>query len=282
LFVLALALVLTAASPAVARKKPVKADRPAPLPAPVWRAVDPEHTLVIDTNKGRIIAELTPQAAPQSVARIEQLVRMHFYDGLSFFRVIDDFMDQTGDPHNAGDGGSVLPNVPGEFDFKLSPGQIAVIDHPPGQDAGFLGALPVYSQPAAMGLLMADGKISAHITFCSGVFGMARADNPNSGNSQFFMMRQPRNALDEHYAAFGRVVVGEDVVRSIKTGEPVADPQDRMTRVQMLADMPEGVRPTVRVIDTKSAYFTALVSKSRADVGDSFGLCDVEVAGEAK
>jgi peptidylprolyl isomerase len=157
-----------------------------------------------------------------------------------------------------------------------------VIDHPPGQDAGFLGALPVYSQPAAMGVLMADGKLAAHVTFCSGVLGMARAEDPNSGNSQFFIMRQPRAALDEHYAAIGRVVVGEDVVRSIKTGEPVPAPQDTMTRVQMLADIPEGVRPTVKVIDTKSAYFTALVNKSRADVGDSFGLCDVEVAGQAK
>ena len=238
--------------------------------------------MVIDTNQGRIIAELVPEVAPQSVARIEQLVRMRFYDGLTFFRVIDDFMDQTGDPANTGQGASLLPNIPAEFTFKLSPGQVAVIDHPPGQDAGFLGALPVYSQPAAMAVLMADGKIGAHITFCSGVFGMARAEDTNSGNSQFFLMRQPHTALDAKYTAVGRVIVGEDVVRQIKTGEPVPQPQDRMQRVQVLADIPEGVRPTVRVIDTRSAYFTALVNKTRVDVGDSFGLCDVEVAGEAK
>ena len=52
---------------------------------------------------------------------IEQLARQHFYDGLTFFRVIDDFMDQTGDPQNSGAGGSNQPNVKSEFDFKYSP-----------------------------------------------------------------------------------------------------------------------------------------------------------------
>jgi peptidylprolyl isomerase len=159
---------------------------------------------------------------------------------------------------------------------------MTVVDHPPGQDAGFIGALPVLSQPAAMAVLMVDGKITAYPTFCSGVLGMARATDLNSANSQFFLMRQPRAPLDQHYTAFGRVIVGEDVVRSIKTGEPVADPQDKMTRVQMLADIPDGVRPSVKVVDTKSAYFADLVARTRADVGDSFNICDVDVAGQAK
>lgn len=273
-FVLSLAAMLIAATPAFAEK---------PLPPVAWRNVDPENTLVIDTNQGRIIVELVPEVAPQSVERVKQLARTHFYDGLTFFRVIDDFMDQTGDPKNNGQGGSVLPNLPGEFTFKIGPGgDFTVVDRPPGQDEGFVGPMPVIAQPAAMAALMADGRVNAHPTFCQGVVGMARAEDPNSANSQFFLMRQPHTALDAHYAAFGRVIVGEDVVRQIKTGEPVPDPQDRMTRVQVLADIPEGVRPQVKVVDTSSAYFKDLVARTRAQEGEAFSLCDVDVAGQAK
>jgi peptidylprolyl isomerase len=266
---------------------PVHAAKVKRLPPPAWRDVDAENTLVIDTNLGRIIVELSPQVAPQSVARIKQLARIHFYDGLTFFRVIDDFMAQTGDPSNNGQGVSTLPNLPGEFTFKLDPTKPAdtgftVISRQPGHDGGFIGALPVFSAPAAMAALTLDGQVKAYPTFCPGVIGMARGDDPGSGNSQFFLMRQPHPQLDQHYTAFGRVVVGEDVVRAIKTGEPVPAPQDQMQRVQVLADIPEGVRPNVKVIDTTSAYFAALVAKTRADVGDGMSLCDVEVAGQAK
>lgn len=273
--VLSLAALLLAATPALALEKP--------LPPPVWRDVDPENTLVIDTNQGRIIVELTPEVAPQSVARVKQLARMHFYDGLTFFRVIDDFMDQTGDPQNTGEGGSVMANVPAEFTFKLgAKNDLTVVQRLPGQDAGFIGALPVLAQPAAMSALTLDGRIDAYPTFCQGVLGMARADDPNSANSQFFLMRQAHTALDSHYTAFGRVIAGEDVVRQIKVGEPVAQPQDRMTRVQVLADIPVGVRPTVRVVDTTSTYFKDLVARRKAEVGDGFSVCDVEVASQVK
>ena len=92
-------------------------------PAPTdWRAVDAANTLMIDTNKGRVFVELYPEVAPATVARIETLARRGFYDGLTFFRVIDDFMDQTGDPKNTGEGGSDLPSLPAEFNFRVTPG----------------------------------------------------------------------------------------------------------------------------------------------------------------
>src|SRR6202012_2053978 len=107
-------------------------------------------------------------------------------------------------------------------------GDMAVVDHSDGADGGFIGALPVLSQPAAMSALTIDGRLTAHGTFCAGVVGMARANDPNSANSQFFLMRGPRDNLDTKYTPLGRVIVGQDVVRQTKPGEPVADPQDRM------------------------------------------------------
>ena len=248
-----------------------------------WRAVDADNTLVIDTNQGRVIVELYPQVAPVSAERIKVLTRQHFYDGLTFFRVIEDFMDQTGDPKNSGEGDSSLPNVPAEFTFRRGPDSaVAVVDHAPGVEYGMVGALPVVSRPLALAELTNDGKVPANGLFCPGVIGMARAEDPNSGNSQFFLMRGSHASLNGMYTAFGRVVVGEDVVRKIKLGEPVAAPQDRMLTVQILADMPGASRPQVSVIDTRSAYFANLVQRTKTDKGDDFTICDVDVAGQAK
>ncbi len=253
-------------------------------PAPGdWRPADAENTLVIDTNQGRIIVELTPLVAPQSVARLKTLARQHLYDGLTFFRVIDDFMDQTGDPKNSGEGGSTLPDLPGEFTFKRSPSDpMAVIERPDGLELGFIGAFPVASKPIAQAMLTVDGKVPAGGLFCPGVIGMARAQSPDSANSQFFLMRSAHDALNGHYAAVGRVLVGEDVVKKIKVGEPVPAPQDRMIKVQILADMPAGQRPNVRVIDTRSAYFASLTAQAKAAGGADYSICDVEVPAEAK
>ena len=238
---------------------------------------------MIDTNQGRVIVELSPIAAPQSVERLKTLARQHFYDGLTFFRVIDDFMAQTGDPKNSGEGGSTLPNLPAEFSFKHGADSgMTVVDRQPGVELGFIGVLPVASKPMAQALLTVDGKVAANGLFCPGVIGMARAESPDSGNSQFFIMRQAHAALNGRYTAFGRVLVGEDVVRKIKTGEPVPAPQDRMTKVQVLADIPAAERPNVRVINTHSAYFTALAAQTKAARGPDYDLCDIEVPAEAK
>jgi hypothetical protein len=71
-----------------------------------WRTPDPQTILIIDTNRGQVIVELVPQAAPEHVARIVALTRKGVYDKRTFFRVIDRFMAQTGDPLNTGIGPS--------------------------------------------------------------------------------------------------------------------------------------------------------------------------------
>ena len=253
-------------------------------PAPGdWRPADAENTLVIDTNQGRIIVEMIPLAAPKSVAQLKTLTRQHFYDGQTFFRVIDDFMDQTGDPKNTGEGGSSLPNVPAEFTFRRGPADpMAVIERPEGLEVGFIGALPVASQPIGQAVLTVDGKVTAGGLFCPGVLGMARANDPDSANSQFFLMRASHEQLNGRYTAFGRVLAGEDVVKRIKVGEPAPAPQDRMLKVQVLADMPAAERPNVRVVDTRSAYFTGLAAQAKAAGGAGYSICNLEVPAEVK
>ncbi|MET3665964.1 peptidylprolyl isomerase [Caulobacter sp. 1776] len=248
-----------------------------------WRTPDPNNVIVVETNKGRIIAELYPQAALNHVERVRGLVKSGFYDGLTFFRVISDFMAQTGDPQNTGMGGSDQPNLAAEFTFRRGADTPVAQSFKAGtNESGWVGVLPVTSQPSALAVMTADRKVATWGNFCSGVLGMARAGDPDSANSQFFFMRQPNASLDKTYTAFGRVLQGLDVVRNIKVGEPAPDPQDKMLSVKLLADLPADKRPSVQVMDTRSAAFKALVAKRQAELGGSFTNCDVDVPVQVK
>ena len=250
----------------------------APIPAaPDWRPLDPENGLVIETSKGRIIVEMSPEAAPKHVAQIKALARQKLYDGLTFFRVIDWFMDQTGDPKNTGEGGSSLPNLKAEFTFRRSAATPFVpVAAPMGAEEGLLGSLPVVSQTSALLTLTPDHQVSAWGTYCPGVAGMGRDDDPDSANSQFFLMRQAYPSLDKRYTVWGRVLAGLDAVRAIKTGEPVQDP-DRMLSVRVLADLPEAKRPKVYVMDAHGPAFARLLAKTRKAKGADFSVCDLEL-----
>ncbi len=159
------------------------------------RAADPENTIYMDVPKGRVVIALRPDLAPKTVAHVKELTRRGFYDGLTFHRVIDGFMAQTGDPKGNGTGGSGQ-NVKAEF-----------------------------SQ-------------SAH--FARGTVGLARASDPDSGDSQFFICFQPAPFLDGQYTIFGQVTSGMEYVDAIKKGDrnrngAVTDP-DRILRMQVAAD----------------------------------------------
>ena len=272
----AVSLSLLASAPAIAQT----------APSPDWRAVAPENLLVIDTAKGRILVEMDPRVAPQAVARVRTLADQGFYDGLTFHRVLTGFMAQTGDPLGTGAGGSELPDLTGEFQFRRGrdAGFVPVTMTPEGQ-AGLVGSLPVVTQPDAQMMVTADFKAGAEALFCPGVAGMARSSSPDSANSQFFLMMDENDSLNGLYTTFGRVVVGLDVVKALKTGPEatdgrVTDSPDSMTRVRTAAALPEGERPAVRVQSPSSAAFQAEVERVRAARGVRFSICDLQPAAE--
>ena len=126
-------------------------------------------------NGGLIKIELDPKAAPITAANFEKLVREGFYDGLTFHRVIRGFMIQGGDPAGNGTGGS-KNRIKGEF---------------------------------------AANGINNPLKHTRGVISMARAMDPDSASSQFFIMHEDAPHLDGAYAAFGKVVEGMDIVDEI-------------------------------------------------------------------
>src|SRR5271154_1088852 len=136
-------------------------------------AADLENTLYLDVPKGRVVIELRPDIAPKTVARIKELARRGFYDGIVFHRVIDGFMAQTGDPKGDGTGGS-------------------------GQN------------------LKAEFSQAHHVR---GTVSMARAQDPDSADSQFFICFAPAPFLDGKYTIWGQVTEGMEFVDQIKKGE---------------------------------------------------------------
>ena len=157
-------------------------------------AADLENTLYMDVPAGRVVIEMRPDLAPATVAQIKALVRQGFYDGLTFHRVIDGFMAQTGDPKGNGTGGS---------------------GHP----------------------LKAEFSNEKHVR---GTVSMARASDPNSADSQFFIMFAPAPSLDGKYTIWGEVVSGMDNVDKIKKGDSarngaVTNP-DKIVKMQVAAD----------------------------------------------
>lgn len=158
-------------------------------------AADPENTIYLDLKDGRVVIELRPDLAPAHVARIKELTRKGFYDGIVFHRVIDGFMAQTGDPTGTGMGGS-------------------------GQN------------------LKAEFNREPHTR---GAVSMARAQDPNSADSQFFIVLADSNFLDNQYTVWGRVTSGMEFVDKIKKGDSnnngaVTDP-DKIVKMQVAADV---------------------------------------------
>ena len=266
--------ILAASGPVVAQTAP-----------PEWRTIAPENLLIVDTAKGRILIELEPRMAPLSVERIRTLADQGFYDGLKFHRVLTDFMAQTGDPLGTGAGGSDLPDIEGEFQFRRGR-DLGFVNLAAGQAGllGIAGSMPVFTQPDAQMMVTADFKTAAQALFCPGVLGMARNQDPHSANSQFFIMTGTNESLNGLYTPFGRVLAGLDVVRALKPGVEAAngrveDP-DLMTRARTAAALPERQRPVVRVRTTSSPAFAAMVEQVRTERGARFTVCDIQPIAE--
>lgn len=246
-----------------------------------YDVIAPENLLVIDTTKGRIWVEMTPDIAPLHVARIRLLASEGFYNNVKWHRVIDGFMAQTGDPTGTGEGGSTHGTVQAELTFRRGPETaFEPVAYPAGYLEGFHHSVPVSSQPDRFYGRSQDGKATAWGMYCPGVAGMARDTDENSADSQFFLMRDVYPTLDRRYSIWGRVVAGQDVVNALKAGElpsgTVTDP-DVMTKVQVASDMPEAERPSVYRLRPDSATFRTLVATVRQAKGADFSPCDVQI-----
>lgn len=150
------------------------------------------QVLIEMENGSTLLLELYPDTAPKSVKNFLSLVNDGFYDGLGFHRVIEGFMIQGGCPDGTGAGGPGY-HIDGEF---------------------------------------ASNGFDNPLAHARGVLSMARAGDPNSAGSQFFIMHADAPHLDGNYAAFGKLLEGFDVLDAIATCEK--EPGDRPTQPQIM------------------------------------------------
>ena len=250
-------------------------------PADAWRPVNPENIIYMDLPAGTVMIELRPDIAPAHAARIRELTREGFYDGLRFHRVIEGFMAQGGDPKGDGSGGSEKPNVPGEFVRDSSEVQgFRVI----GRDriaprVGYIDGMPVGAQPESLRSFTKTARVELWPLHCPGVMSMARSSDPNSANSQFFLMiGDSRLNLDKRYTAWGWIVDGFEATRRIARGEPPTRPTPIM-RVRVASDIPESERRDVQIMRTDSETFMRYL-KRRGDVDETGyvkDICDIKI-----
>ncbi|RKQ71592.1 peptidylprolyl isomerase [Litorimonas taeanensis] len=258
-------------------------------PAEAWRSVDPENLIIIDTAYGVIGVELYPEIAPMHVEQIKSLVRSKFYDNVKFHRVIDGFMNQTGDGTNGdGTGDSDLPDIAAEFTFRRDtsmPVTLVGVRENGAQkvDVGFYKSLPVATQPTAQAMLTADGKVAASGLHCKGVTSMARTNDPNSANSQFFLMRDRASHLDRQYSIWGNTVMGRDLLTRFKVGTvgEAGFVPDKMNTVRIAADLPENERPNIDVMKTSHPAFTTFLNSQKKPDGTFPDICDIAVPTKA-
>ena len=284
---LAVAACLVAPASAQRRAQPVVSNEPSPsdilrnAPEDIWIKVDPENLLVIDLPSGPVIIEMRSDYAPDHVARVKALARAGFYNNTIFHRVIEGFMAQGGDPTGTGMGGSDLPDLKGRFVRPMA--ELPAFE-PIGRDErspqiAFLGSLPMASQPPGMTQFINTDTVAAWPMHCPYVVSMARAGDPNSANSQFFiMLGDNRRGLDQQYTAWGRVIEGSFNVRRINIGEPPERPTP-MLRARIMADLPPEEQTTFEVLRPESETFKAWLRRTAALTEDGFFVdaCSVNV-----
>jgi len=230
----------------------------------VWRQVDPDNTVMLELQEGMVVIELNPTFAPETVAQFKRLVLSRFYNGLSFYRVIDGFVAQGGDGSDLGEL-SEIPLIDAEFEIEFTEELPWVEVQAPdlfAEETGFIDGFGVARD------LKDD---TAWLTHCPGVVAMARNDDPDSSRTDFYIViGQAPRYLDRNMNVFGRVIEGMDVVQRINRG-PVSNSgvfidetaPTRIRSVRLQSEFPKKEQMQAFVMDTSSKAFDDILDDRR-------------------
>lgn len=230
-----------------------------------WRVPDPENTLYLELDSGRVVIELAPRFAPEHAANLRQLARAGYFDGLAVIRSQDNFVVQWGDPGGERPLGEARATLPPEFTVAVSPGLPFVrLPDPDGYaaEAGFSDGFPAARDPRA-------GE--AWLAHCYGMVGAGRGNEVDSGNgSELYVVigHAPRQ-LDRNIALVGRVLSGMERLAVLPRGSGPLGFYEQPSQhvpirsVRVAADVAPEARSRLEVLRTDSATFTALVEARR-------------------
>jgi len=281
----AAALCMFAAGPAAADALEGKASPSDVLAASApsdWRTLNPENTLYIDLERGRVIVMLSSALAQDHVEQVKTLAREGFYDGLSFYRVIDGFVAQGGDPFSEKDVGLARETMAAEFEEPLTDEMaVAMQDDADGYapSVGWVGSLPVGVD---------HEESSAWHLHCTGAFAFGRNNEKDSASTEFYITLQPQRYLDRNLTVAGRVVQGMEHLQALRRVSPPETKDDDLGEtiisMRIAADLPEDERAPLEILRTDTDTFDAYVEarRNRPEVffyfrPDHVNICDVNV-----
>jgi peptidylprolyl isomerase len=256
-------------------------------PATDWRLLDPENTMVVEMDLGRVFIELAPRFAPKNVANIKALVKEFYFDGLAMIRSHDNYVAQWGDPTEKRPFKNAQTKVEGEFTIKYD------------QRFPFtrLAERDVYApQVGHTNGFAAARDRKTHTTWlahCYGAIGVARDSASDSGNgsSLYAVTGHSPRQLDRNITVVGRVMQGMELLSSLPRGTAAMgfyEKPEQMTTiksVRMASDIPEAERTKLEVIRTDSKTFQQVIAAQRTRGGEWFKypvnhieLCNVPIA----
>ena len=235
-----------------------------------WRSLDPENTLYLELEKGRVVIELAPDFAPKNVANIKALVKEGYFDGLAMIRSHDNYVAQWGDSSEKREFKNAAKKVPGEFTVTYQEG--TEFTRLPDVD----GYAPQVGHVNSFAAARDPKTQSTWLTHCYGAIGVARGNETDSGNgSSLYAVtgHAPRN-LDRNITVVGRVMHGIELLSSLPRGTgnlgfyETAKERTPIKTVRMAADVPQSERSKLEVFRTDTANFKALVEAQRNRGGD--------------
>jgi peptidylprolyl isomerase len=275
---LILTTLVLAAQPALTAETAAVVTPPAPPPAPLrsmaeilaaspagaWRALNDDHTIYMELPGGRVVIELLPALAPRTVANIEALVRLHFFDGLSILRVQDNYVTQWGDPDGVRKVPDNMQKLAPEFSVPLGAAAFTPLPDRDGYapQVGFVESFAAARDPAT-GM--------AWLTHCYGAVGVGRDVDPASGNgSELYAVigNAPRH-LDGNVTVVGQVRQGIELLSSLPRGTAAMGFYDKpaqrvsIASAQLASDVPAAQRTRLEVLRSDSPTFAAMVESRR-------------------
>jgi len=226
-----------------------------------WRALDPEETLYIELERGRVVVALSPRLAKGHTAQIKALARAGFYDGLSFYRVIDGFVAQGGDLFETRDAGAAAKTLAAEFDEPAPAGfAFSRLKDRDGYapQSGFADSLPTGFDPKtrrAWGL------------HCTGAMAMARNEGRDTAGTEFYIALQPQRYLDRNLTVFGQVVSGMAHLQALRRVAPAETPEgdlgEKIVSIRVAADVAPAERTPLEILRSDRPAFEAFVEARR-------------------
>ena len=251
-----------------------------------WRALDPQNTIYLEMEKGRVVIELAPEFAPKNVANIKKLVREGYFDGLAMIRSHDNYVAQWGDPDEKREFKTAEKKVEGEFTIRYA--KNAAFTRLPDVD----GYAPQVGHVNGYAAGRDPKTQTTWLAHCYGAIGVARGNETDSGNgSSLYAVtgHAPRN-LDRNITVVGKVMQGIELLSSLPRGTGAlgfyekAEERTPIKSMRMAADVPEAERLKIEIFRTDTASFQALVEAQRNRGGDWYKfaanhieLCNVPV-----